>query len=253
MDRNSAVLSIIVVLVIIVALLGIFLYWDDLFPAEESKKTEQQLEDNEVPIAKMSVDRTTVHVNDVVRFNGNDSSDPDGEIDLYIWNFGDGTPPTQSPNASFIEHQYAFGGDYTVNFTVQDDDNARNSTYENIHVIPRDYIDESVMFLNARQDALHNDSVSFPVEEEVTRVNISISFYGLSFENGLDSAEFEIYIYNPYSVLMDSEEVAAMGNEEVTFEFDKKDLGLDGDYTLEITCNSGSGYIPYTIEVLYDE
>jgi hypothetical protein len=107
------------------------------------------------------------------------------------------------------------------------------------------------MLLNARDDTFRNSSVTFPVEEEVIKVNISISFYGLSFESGFDSAEFEIYVYNPYSVLMDSEEVAAMGSESVEFEFEKKDLGADGDYSLEITCNSGSGYIPYTIEVLY--
>jgi hypothetical protein len=252
MEKNTAVLSVIVVLVLIVALLGIFLYWDELFPPEDERGTQQQIDDNIAPIAKMDVDHTTVHVSDIINFNGNESEDPDGEIDLYIWNFGDGTPPTQSPNASHITHSYTSGGDYTVNFTVQDDDNARNSTYVNIHVIPQNFYEDGAMFVLARENAMPNASADFPVEEEVKTVNVSLTIIGLKLEGGVENAEFEIYVYNSYNVALDSEEITVTGTETVTFDFDENDLKNYGDYNLEVRCNAGGGYITYEIEVRYD-
>src|SRR5207247_7847679 len=45
------------------------------------------------------------------------SSDPDGTIAAYSWNFGDGTPASALQDAS---HSYAAGGSYPVNTRVTD-------------------------------------------------------------------------------------------------------------------------------------
>jgi PKD repeat protein len=55
-----------------------------------------------------------------VDFDGTGSDDPDGSIQSYLWDFGDGNTgmfPTTS-------HAYAAGGTYTVTLTVTDDDGA---------------------------------------------------------------------------------------------------------------------------------
>src|SRR5207244_12934939 len=51
------------------------------------------------------------------------SSDPDGTVASWSWNFGDGQTATQR-NPS---HTYAAGGSYTVTLTVKDNQNASSS------------------------------------------------------------------------------------------------------------------------------
>ena len=64
-------------------------------------------------------------------FNGSGSSDPDGSIANYAWEFGDGatdtgvTPPT---------HTYANAGTYTARLTVTDDDGSTATTTRSITV-----------------------------------------------------------------------------------------------------------------------
>src|SRR5207247_1802404 len=61
------------------------------------------------------------------------SSDPDGTIAAYSWNFGDGTPASTLQNPS---HTYAAGGSYTVQLTVTDNQGAGNSTSHTVGVTP---------------------------------------------------------------------------------------------------------------------
>ena len=50
-------------------------------------------------------------------FSSAGSTDPDGTIVAYSWNFGDGTPSSSQPNP---RHSYAAPGIYTVTLTVTD-------------------------------------------------------------------------------------------------------------------------------------
>ena len=58
---------------------------------------------------------------ETVWFDGSASSDPDGTIVSYEWDFGDGEPPESGVNVS---HVYSTDGIYTVTLTVTDDDDA---------------------------------------------------------------------------------------------------------------------------------
>ena len=56
--------------------------------------------------------------------DGSASTDPDGTIDSYAWDFGDGTTGSEV----IVTHTYARSGDYTVRLTVTDDRGGSDAT-----------------------------------------------------------------------------------------------------------------------------
>jgi serine protease len=63
-------------------------------------------------------------------FNASTSSDPDGEITAYAWNFGDGSTGT----GVTASRTYAAAGTYTVVLTVTDDEGATGSASHSVTV-----------------------------------------------------------------------------------------------------------------------
>ena len=75
---------------------------------------------NEEPVAKFS----TSCIDNVCTFDAGSSKDPDGTITEWAWSLGDGNTATGSD----IEHTYQEGGSYTISLTVEDNDEATDST-----------------------------------------------------------------------------------------------------------------------------
>ncbi|MFO0724250.1 MAG: PKD domain-containing protein [Myxococcota bacterium] len=67
---------------------------------------------------------------EIVSFSGAASTDSDGTISNYQWNFGDGA----SASGLNVTHQYAAGGNYTVTLTVTDNDGASVSDTAVAHI-----------------------------------------------------------------------------------------------------------------------
>jgi PKD repeat protein len=73
-----------------------------------------------------------------VTFDGTGSSDPDGKIVTYQWDFGDGTPltiPAGSADGARVSHTYRTEGMYRAGLRVMDDSQQYTWAYNDVTVI----------------------------------------------------------------------------------------------------------------------
>ena len=66
-------------------------------------------------------------------FDASGTHDPDGTIFEYLWDFGDGGGPIESPGPT-TSHAYGVAGDYTVRLVVTDDGGATAEDTVEVHV-----------------------------------------------------------------------------------------------------------------------
>ena len=85
--------------------------------------------------------------------NAAGSSDPDGSITSYLWDFGDGTAPVERTTAA-TTHDYAAGGDYTVSLTVTDNNGAVNVLTKQVTVAAAPQNAKPVPVFTTATDAL---------------------------------------------------------------------------------------------------
>lgn len=81
---------------------------------------------NQPPVAAFSYSCSDL----TCSFNGGGSSDPDGNITSYAWNFGDGT----TGSGVTVNKTYASAGTRTVTLTVTDNGGASSSTSQSVTV-----------------------------------------------------------------------------------------------------------------------
>ncbi len=82
---------------------------------------------NQKPVAAFSSSNTFL----AASFDASGSTDPDGSIAAYAWDFGDGTPQGSGKTTS---HNYTAAGTYPVTLTVTDDLGATSSVAQNVTV-----------------------------------------------------------------------------------------------------------------------
>src|SRR5207249_5067117 len=78
---------------------------------------------NTPPTAVVSATPTSGTAPLTVSFNGAGSSDPDGSIASYQWNFGDGG----TASGASVQHTYTTAGTFTATLTVTDNRGAQAS------------------------------------------------------------------------------------------------------------------------------
>jgi len=85
---------------------------------------------NQSPIASFTADPTFGVAPLEVAFNASNSSDPDGSITSYAWDFKDG----ETGNGETISHTFSSIGSYNVMLTVTDNDGATDLITKTINV-----------------------------------------------------------------------------------------------------------------------
>ena len=113
---------------------------------------------NQPPVAVLGMPPVGV-TNQLLSFSGADSSDADGEITSYRWDYGDGEVAEFTfPRAT---HRYASPGEYTVQLTVVDNEGATGTASQQIEISPEQTISLSadVLFDFDKSD-LRSDGVA---------------------------------------------------------------------------------------------
>ncbi|MCF7891059.1 PKD domain-containing protein [Candidatus Bipolaricaulota bacterium] len=87
---------------------------------------------NQEPSASFSANPTSGNASLEVTCDASNSSDPDGSIISYDWDFDDGS----NGSGEIATHTYDSAGNYTAELTVTDNDGATDSTTQSIDVSP---------------------------------------------------------------------------------------------------------------------
>ncbi len=89
----------------------------DVFGTPQPSHTFLTVLSDEPPTANFTVSPTNPLIGDTVMFNGSASSDPDGSIAGFSWNFGDSS---SLGSGAIPTHSYTTAGTYQVTLTVTD-------------------------------------------------------------------------------------------------------------------------------------
>lgn len=112
----TKIIAAVVVIIVVVAAIGGALL---LLGGQEPE--------NKTPTVSFSASGTAVEFGTSIVFNATASSDPDGEIVNYTWQYGDGVEETKT--SALTEHTYAYPGMYLIVLTVEDDKGATTTNW----------------------------------------------------------------------------------------------------------------------------
>lgn len=91
---------------------------------------EENTSGNDAPSASFTANSTSVLTGESIEFDASGSSDIDGSISSYSWNFGD----SSTGSGEVVTHSYSSTGDYVVELTVTDDDGVSTSVNTTVSV-----------------------------------------------------------------------------------------------------------------------
>src|SRR3972149_6842876 len=121
---------------------------------KKDKKDKKDDKENKKPEAKIEY---SLLEENIVAFDGSQSSDEDGTIVSYSWDFGDGS----IGSGVTVTHTYNEPGNYKVTLTVTDDDGAYKKDVTNIKLKNKDNnienISESNEFTQSKEEEKKED------------------------------------------------------------------------------------------------
>jgi hypothetical protein len=78
-----------------------------------------------MPLAVLAIDKEMAFVDDTIMMDGSASTDPDGRVRQWFFDYGDGTDSGWIFSA-FVNHTYSRKGAYEVRLYVRDEAGAQN-------------------------------------------------------------------------------------------------------------------------------
>ena len=88
---------------------------------------------NQPPTAKFTFSPQNPEINQEITFDATSSTDPNGRITFFVWDFGDNT--TTTTTSTTTTHRYSTSSNFTVTLTVVDNHNATSTTSTTVAII----------------------------------------------------------------------------------------------------------------------
>ncbi|MCK4365077.1 MAG: PKD domain-containing protein [Thermoplasmatales archaeon] len=177
---------------------------------------DEKAEEQKFPTAAFDIEAiTNILPEDTIYFIANSSSDSDGDITDYYWEFDDGTVS----EGNYVSHAYTDKGSYNVSLLVVDDDGLSNRVTKTIEVY--------------RIPKLFPIKISETSSDDYTIYNISIT--------GAHTYDFDITMSDIYSSIrvryfINSDEYNVYYNGTILsieyFDDDNNEVISTGDYIL---------------------
>ncbi len=111
------------------------LAWKDVNLTNNVRLSSTPIYITSPPVASFVSIPTRPLVNETITFDASASFDPDGNITLYEWDFGDDTTATYIEGVNLTDvttHTYTSIGNYSVTLNVTDNDEFSNSSQRNM-------------------------------------------------------------------------------------------------------------------------
>lgn len=190
---------------------------------------------NALPKAVASVDKTVFKVHENVWFRADGSSDPEGKLESYYWDFGDGAIAT-TMNA---QHSYNADGPYDVALTVSDDRNAKAIATLSVEVRSRDYhISWSQSNVSTDYSGYTQEHSSTNKTQTITQTNLlrvavtlewndDLPFTLIESENTTYQDDFGLMVENPKKVNASTNNMDGMAY--ISFQLDS----VPGEFEVE--------------------
>jgi hypothetical protein len=101
-------------------------------PKSQTRSCQTSENSNQAPSAFFDLSLSQPKINEEIIFDAASSTDPDGNIALYEWNFGDGT--MASSTQATTTHSYVLDGTYKIDLIVYDNENATSTVSNSVTV-----------------------------------------------------------------------------------------------------------------------
>lgn len=213
---------------------------------------------NRAPRAEIDADKTKGQTGEEFTFDAQSSTDPDGNITSWEFDFGDGSAKqtVTSEDAARVKHTYMEGGEYVVTVKVVDDgtqDGLGELTDDDeVHIM----VDETspVTAQVIRAEAVNNTAgsrmpVAFDVNDGADRAQVNVTVRNTLL---VGASEVRLRLLDPSGEVLEEQTVSLPDNEPKEIEFDSV-LTDSGEHSLEVTALSGSASVTGDVEVVYSD
>ncbi len=196
---------------------------------------------NEGPTATFSASSTSVAVGEYVSVDAADSTDSDGTITTYEWDFGVDDPHY----GETAKHSYPEPGEYTLGLTITDDDGATDTASKTITVGASGCDDVRRSQHHSESLDSSGDGKTYTHELPAGRVcNVDVTL------SGPDSTDFDLYVTldGREPTTADHDRRAWSENSQESLSIDGEALDVPGELGILVHSYAGSGEYDLGIE-----